>query len=124
SPMPDLGEAAPRGPDVYSSHLSGLLQREYDRMATLTDRGEGISRTVLSLATVLVALSALALGTDLGVRPNAATWWIVGAAGIAALAALAASSLAQASPTKIKATDDRTMDAMVDEKWATPGDDP
>lgn len=122
--MSGSGEVNREGPEVFSSHLSDLLQREHDRMATLTARGEGIARTVLSLATVLVALSALALGTDVGVRPHAATWWIVGAAGTAALAALVASSLAQAAPTKIEATDDRTMELMVGEKWDGLDDDP
>lgn len=112
------------GPIVFSAHLSDLLQREYDRMATLTSRGEVIGKTVLTVATVVLALATLALSPSIALRPHATTWWMAGAAGIAGLVSLAAASLAQSAPTSVEATDSRTMQLMLGSKWDDPADDP
>ena len=112
------------GPVVFSAHLSELLQREYDRMAVLTARGDGIARIVLSIATVVVAASTVALSTNAGLRPHTATWWFVSAAGLASLSSLGYASLAQSASTMIKATDDATIARMIGEKWDDPNEDP
>lgn len=122
--MADSDFPTPEGPVVFSAHLSELLQREYDRMAVLTARGEGIARTVLSIATVLVAASTVALTTNADLRLHAATWWFVGAAGLASLSSLGYASLAQSASTMIKATDDETITKMIGKKWDDPHGDP
>lgn len=93
-------------------------------MAVLTARGEGIARTVLSIATVLVAASTVALSTNANLRPHEATWWFIGAAGLASLSSLAYASLAQSASTMVEATDDETITKMIGEKWADPNGDP
>jgi hypothetical protein len=112
-------------PKVYSSHLADLLKREYERMATLVARGEVIVRTVLSILTVLVAITALAMGASVGIKPHVATWIIMGAAALLGLGALLLGSLAQSAPSDILSTDETTLGHMVGSRWsAAPGDDP
>lgn len=110
---------------IYSSHLADLLNREYDRMATLIARGEVIVRTVLSILTVLVAITALAIGASVGIKPHTATWVILGVASLIGLVALFLGSLAQSAPSTVQATGVTTIDQMIGPRWsATPGDDP
>ncbi len=110
---------------VYSRHLEDLLNREYDRMATLIGRGEVIVRTVLSILTVLVAITALIIGASVGIRPHSATWIVLGFASFIGLVALFIASLVQSAPSQILSTDETTIEHMLGHRWIAPsGDDP
>ncbi|MFF0707420.1 MULTISPECIES: hypothetical protein [Gordonia] len=107
----------PDGPEVFSLHLEQQLQREYDRKAMLTARGEIIARTVLSILTVLVAGVALGLGASIGIRPHAATWIVLGVAALVGISALVAASLAQSASSRILSSSDDMLREMVGERW-------
>lgn len=114
-----------QAPHVYATHLADLLQREYDRMGTLIARGEVIVRTVLSILTVFVAITALAVGASVGVRPSGITWVILGVSAVLGLASMYLGSLAQAAPSDLMTTDEQTIAQMVGRRWnPSAGDDP
>jgi hypothetical protein len=102
---------------VFSEHIAGLRDLEFDRMKTLEGRGALILRTDLALLTAAAAIATFTIGRSmpLHVAPITAFVTLI-AVGTFVLSVIFAARV-QAGTSEYMLTSDSTLDLMVGEKW-------
>jgi hypothetical protein len=114
--VPDDGRIG----EVFSEHISGLRDLEFDRMKTLEARGALILRTDLALLAAGAAIATFTIGRSsiLHVSPFAA---VVALAAVGSFVfSMTYASRVQAGTSEYMLTSDDTLDLMVGEKWRVP----
>ena len=104
--------------EVFTKHITGLRDLEFERMKTLEGRGALILRTDLAFLTAVAAIATFTIGraSPFYVSPITAVLAVVGVA--AFVVSIVFAARVQAGTGKYMLTDDKTLDLMVGEKWA------